>query len=194
MGIWYHKTEHSLIKKYASNAKLVDAKLLGPNNNSQSDRDWSLSLKNKRVLVIHPFTKTIEAQFKKRKLVWPQQPHLLPQFTLIPLKTPLAASVAQSPYASWQTGLEDLKSQMSSIDFDVALIGAGAWSIPLAAHAKHLGKVGIHTGGATQIFFGIKGNRWEKHEEPDFYNSAWVRPDDTETPSSADKIEKACYW
>nr|WP_162051116.1 MULTISPECIES: hypothetical protein [unclassified Lentimonas] len=83
---------------------------------------------------------------------------------------------------------------MANIDFDVALIGAGAWSIPLATHAKALGKIGIHLGGTTQILFGIKGKRWEKGGEPAYYNDSWVRPNAAETRSGVNKIESGCYW
>jgi chemotaxis response regulator CheB len=73
--------------------------------------------------------------------------------------------------------------------------GAGAWSLPLVAHAKSLGAFAIHLGGATQILFGIKGGRWDMHPEVSaFYNEAWTRPSLCETPQGIQKIEGGCYW
>ena len=46
--------------------------------------------------------------------------------------------------------------------FDVAIIGCGAYGMPLAAMLKQAGKQAIHLGGATQLLFGIKGKRWEE--------------------------------
>jgi hypothetical protein len=85
--------------------------------------------------------------------------------------------------------------QMSSIAFDCAIVGAGAWSLPLVAHAKLLGKWAIHLGGSTQILFGIKGGRWDTMPQISaFYNDAWTRPSAVETPSEIKKIENGCYW
>ena len=46
-------------------------------------------------------------------------------------------------------------------DFDIALIGAGAYGMPLAYKIKKMGKKAIHIGGSLQCLFGIKGSRWE---------------------------------
>ena len=194
LGIWYHRTEWRVIRQYAAQAQLCDYLVLSPEPGAHLSNYWTSYLTGKRVLVVHPFTQTIESQYLRRELIWPKYPHLLPEFELSTIKTPLAASITPSKYKSWHLGLEDLKKQMAQKDFDIALIGAGAWSLPLTIHAKKLGKVGIHTGGATQLFFGIKGNRWEKHQEPSFYNAHWTRPSSSETPENAHKVEKACYW
>ena len=42
-------------------------------------------------------------------------------------------------------------------NFDVAIIGCGAYGFPLAAKLKQAGKIVIHLGGATQLLFGIIG-------------------------------------
>jgi len=79
--------------------------------------------------------------------------------------------------------------------FDVAIVGAGAYSIPVLAHAKLLGKFAIHLGGAVQILFGIKGRRWDSHEIGSrFYNNYWSRPLEEETPKNTAIIEDSCYW
>ena len=84
---------------------------------------------------------------------------------------------------------------MSSRAFDVAIVGAGAWSLPLTAHARALGRIGIHMGGATQILFGIRGARWDDHPViAGFYNEAWVRPGPGERPAAHEAVEGGCYW
>jgi hypothetical protein len=88
-----------------------------------------------------------------------------------------------------------MQEEMRNKAFDVAIIGAGAYSIPLAVTAKRMGKFAIHIGGATQILFGIKGKRWDNHEiGKKFYNEYWIRPLKIETPDNANIIENGCYW
>jgi glycerol-3-phosphate dehydrogenase len=83
------------------------------------------------------------------------------------------------------------------IDFDVAIIGCGAYGMPLASKLKNAGKQAIHLGGATQLLFGIKGNRWENGyptKIATFFNDAWVRASAEETPQNAYTVERGCYW
>ncbi|MDG1302456.1 MAG: hypothetical protein P8R37_12810 [Opitutae bacterium] len=192
---WFLTGERATLKQYAPQAQLISTGPLYLNPiGSTNPGHWTQSLRNKKILVASPFTATIEDQFSRRELIWPGEYPLLPACTLKTLRVPLAASVTPSPYPDWLTGLEALKTQMTNCDFDVALIGAGAWSLPLATHAKTLGKIGIHLGGATQLLFGIKGKRWDKNGEPEFYSDAWVRPSSDETPETANIVESGCYW
>ena len=115
---------------------------------------------------------------------------------LITIKCPLSAGLQESPFASWTEGLRAMEKQMETTDFDVCLVGAGAWGLPLAVHAKRLGKVGIHMGGDTQLLFGIKGKRWDDNPgmSDKLYNEYWVRPSEEETPDNNAFIEGGCYW
>ena len=84
------------------------------------------------------------------------------------------------------------------IDFDVAIVGCGAYGMPLCAKLKQAGKQAIQLAGATQILFGIRGRRWD--EVPhfqyirDFYNEAWAYPGDQEKPKGYKTVEDGCYW
>ena len=48
------------------------------------------------------------------------------------------------------------------LEFDVSIVGCGAYGFPLANEIKKKGKVAIHLTGATQLMFGIVGKRWEE--------------------------------
>lgn len=81
------------------------------------------------------------------------------------------------------------------IDFDLAIIGCGAYGFPLAAKLKRAGKQVIHMGGATQISFGIKGRRWVENPRAEVkFNDAWVYPLKSETPQNCNAVEEHCYW
>ena len=84
---------------------------------------------------------------------------------------------------------------MDQRDYDIALIGCGAYGFHLAAHAKRRQKIGIHLGGATQMLFGIKGKRWENNPRSrGLMNAHWVKPADSERPEKFTLIENGCYW
>ncbi|MDG2333932.1 MAG: hypothetical protein P8Q97_06870 [Myxococcota bacterium] len=158
-------------------------------------RPWSAALAGKRVLVIHPFVDTVRSQYSKREALWPSEKDVLPEFDLETLRMPLSAGIVEPQEANWTERLHRMRGEMESRSFDVALIGAGGMSLPLAVHAKRLGAIGIHMGGNTQVLFGIRGRRWDN--DPAFlkyYNDSWTRPAAEETPEASRNIEDGCYW
>lgn len=192
LAVWYNPGEAQTINSYAPKAILSELRSLEP---YYHPHPWSQKLKNKKVLIIHPFTDSIQQQYQKRNDVWRDRSFVLPEFSLRTIKTPLHARIVKPQFKDWFETLDVLKNQMSEIEFDVAIIGAGAWSLPLAVHTKNLGKIGIHLGGATQILFGIKGGRWDNHKIiSTFYNDAWCRPSVSETPVQYQTVEQGHYW
>lgn len=190
LGIWFNPYEDKICDKYCKNSKITTLRNLEP---YFSDEPWSYYLKKKKVLVIHPFSQSIESQFKKRELLFNDR-NVLPAFDLI--SYPAVQSLGgNDDYKSWFDALEKMKNDISKIDFDVAIIGAGAYGLPLASYVKNIGKKAIHLGGATQMLFGVYGQRWAIN--PDFkniINEHWVKPTPNEKPKNAKKVENACYW
>lgn len=161
-----------------------------------SAHPWSETLEGRKVLVIHPFSKTIESQYHSHRRQLFDDPRVLPKFGgLATIQAVQTIAGNESQYADWFQALDSMKAAMDAIDFDVAIIGCGAYGFPLAAHAKRRGKCAIHLGGATQILFGIKGKRWDADPRISrLYNDSWVRPAPQERVSGADRVENACYW
>jgi hypothetical protein len=147
-------------------------------------------------VVVSPFEKSIRAQYQRREKVWAAKPDVLPEFDLRIVRCPqLAGLIDQPEYPDWFVALEALKRQLAVAPFDVAIIGAGAWSVPLAVYAKSLGSFGIHLGGATQLLFGIMGARWESYPQiAALRNNAWTRPSDEERPKKFRLQENGSYW
>ena len=157
---------------------------------------WTRLLKDKKVLIVSPFVETIKLQYTKKDLIWSN--NLLPNFELLTIYHPTSKAVSsyeQNPYVSWINMVQDIQQQIERVNFDIALIGTGASSLPLAAFIKSLGKQAIHLGGPLQILFGIKGKRWNDNRFMGcFFNENWVLPSKKETPDEFDKIEGGCYW
>ncbi len=155
---------------------------------------WSEALEGKTVLVIHPFEESITAQYKKRALLFKNQ-LILPNFTLKTIKAVQSVANNKSEFADWFQALEYMKNKINETEFDIAIIGSGAYGFPLAAHAKRVGKKAIHLGGAVQILFGIRGKRWDEHKFISrLINEHWKRPEKSEVPPNHIKHDGGSYW
>ena len=195
LAVWYWTMEPYMIKNYCKSSVLINPYSLEP---YYYESPWSKELEGKKVLVIHPFAETIREQYKKRKLLFANE-YVLPEFELITLKAVQSIGGVNDSYDNWFEALESMKNSISNCDFDVAIIGCGAYGFMLASYVKDLGKIAIHFGGATQLLFGIKGHRWTDHpkaypELNKMMNEHWVFPDVQDRPKAADTVENACYW
>lgn len=173
------------------------------------ERPWTLALKEKKVLVVHPFEETILTQYKIREKLFSHR-DVLPYFELITIKAIQSAAGIRPPYKDWFDALKYMEDQISIIDFDICILGCGAYGLPLAAHIKRMGKKSFHIGGGLQLLFGIKGKRWDdpKYGVEEFreysglmdesycslYNDYWIRPLKIDTPTTALKVDGATYW
>lgn len=155
---------------------------------------WTKALEGKKVLVIHPFEESILRQYEKRQYLF-ENKDILPEFKLRTVKAVQSIAGEKTQFNNWFEALEHMYEQAMCEEFDIAIIGCGAYGFPLAAKIKKAGKQAIHLGGATQILFGIKGSRW--NAVPDvakLFNEYWTVPLESETPLNAKKVENACYW
>jgi|694.fasta_scaffold10406_14 hypothetical protein len=185
--------ESKIIDNYKLNPILVNLNCLSP---LTSVDPWTAYLGNKKVLIIHPFVESIKRQLKKRTILF-KNPLFPRDFnpSFIKAIQSLADNKSYIRYKSWFAALEFMKSEIHKHDFDIALIGAGAYGLPLAYECSKLGKKAIHVGGALQLFFGIKGRRFiENTEIKKLINKHWIFPLKEEMPAGADKVEGACYW
>lgn len=192
LASWTVAGEAQILGRYCQSATLVD--VISLHYPFFIADPWSRALEGKKVLVISPFVDSIRKQHDRYETLW-DDPHVLPKFELLTLRVPLSAGLVEPVDADWTSALERLKGEMSQLDYDVALVGAGAFSLPLTVHAKQAGRVGIHLGGPLQILFGILGGRWTWN--PDFkrfIKDTWIRPSEEETPKTAGLIEGGCYW
>ena len=187
--IWNYRNhflkEFKLVKKFPNVKYLSRTFYVGCFN-----EPWIKSLKGKKVLVVHPFKKTIESQHKKREKLG-----ILPKlksFEVIKAVQTIAGN-KDPRFETWFDALDYMKKEIDKKDFDIAIIGCGAYGLPLAAHVKSIGKQSIHLAGKTQLLFGIKGKRWDN--DPGIsYTKDWISPLDEDKIQNYKKIEEGCYW
>ncbi len=160
-----------------------------------SENPWTKELRGRKVLVISPFESSIRKQYQKREKLFKNQ-DILPDFELYTLKAVQSlGGICEEGYKDWFEALEVMMQQIEKIEFDIALIGCGAYGLPLAAKVKRMGKVAVHMGGDLQMLFGIMGKRWEKNPTVQkIVNEYWIYPERSERPEFADMVEDGCYW
>lgn len=157
---------------------------------------WTEALRGKKVLVVNPFTDTIGKQYQKREKLFIGK-RFLPEFELVLYRSiQTAGGETCDRFADWFEALESMENEIKRLDFDIALVGCGAYGFPLSASIRRMGKQVIHMGGVLQILFGIKGNRWMKKSSTvkPYMNDAWVWPSDKETPRDVNLIEGGPYF
>lgn len=159
---------------------------------------WTSCLKDKKVLVVHPFVDSIKEQYAKRKHLF-SNPEVLPVFKeliLIKAVQSISNNGMNTGFNDWFEALQYMENEIDCHDYDIAIIGCGAYGMDLAAHVKRQGKIAIHLAGWTQMLFGIYGNRWlnDQPKYAHFINDYWVRPKKEERPKGAESVEKGCYW
>ena len=192
LGVWTTEMHDYLVDTKCRNDVQITA--LDNLEPFRTDNPWTQALKGKRVIVVHPFKETIESQYARREKLY-SNPLMLPEFELRVIKAvQTIAGQQDSRFLEWKHALNYMYEECIKEDFDVAIIGCGAYGMPLASMLKRKGKIAIHLGGATQILFGIKGGRWDNNSISQLYNDYWVRPLASETPQNANRVEKGCYW
>ena len=180
------------LKDYFVQAKRITLPSMEP---YFSINPWTHALKGKRVIVVHPMVDTFKKQYKIIDKIWPDG--MMPDFELLTVKAVQSLAGEPTGFKDWFEALDWMKYEIGKAEFDIAIIGCGAYGFPLAAYVKRLGKKAIHMAGATQLLFGVRGRRWGKDpNQPftNFMNEYWVRPDDSEKPINAIMVEGACYW
>mgnify|MGYP005764391005 CR=1 FL=1 len=192
VGCWFNRQEDALLKRYGSESLILSTiRSLEP---YYFEKPWSKALEGKKVLVINPFDSTISNQYRNHRKELFEDKSVLPEFELKVYKSvQTIGDCVDTRYSTWFEALNAMAEDISKIDFDIALVGCGAYGIPLCVKIKEMGKQAIHMGGATQILFGIKGKRWMNHAIiSGLFNDYWCFPSGEEQPQTT-KGPKA-YW
>jgi hypothetical protein len=194
MGVWFNPYEDVICNTWCRDAEPVELGCLEP---FRFSNPWSVRLAGHTVLVVHPFAESIRKQYAEKRRLLFADPDVLPDFELKTVKAVQSLAGSKVEFATWFDAYRHMCDEMARVDFDICLIGAGAYGLPLASFAKGLGKQAIQMGGATQILFGIKGRRWEElygDSTAKLFNRHWVRPLESETPANKERVDKGCYW
>jgi len=159
---------------------------------------WTHYLKNKKILVIHPFIKSFKKQLNNDFQIFKDKPLFdkNQQFIFYKCYQTIAGNhIHNDWYETFTLMCEDIK----NIDFDIALLGCGGYGLPLCHFIKNdLNKSAIYIGGGLQLLFGVFGGRWENSE---FWKKIieenkckFIKPTEDEICKNSVTIENNCYW
>lgn len=204
LAAWNLRMEEYMLKRLAPNANVTNLKYIEPwqiYHDASNIIPWTNYLKGKKVLVVHPFVNSIKFQYENnREKIFSNlgvvEGEFLPKFELICYKSIQSINcVHEDRFPTWVDALKHMIKECSQLDFDIALVGCGAYGFPLSAELKKIGKCVIHMGGSLQLLFGIKGVRWDSHPViSKMYNEYWIRPDEIEKAQGFENVEDGCYW
>ncbi|MCX7869313.1 MAG: hypothetical protein N2322_05110 [Terrimicrobiaceae bacterium] len=192
IGLMHSPFEAEVLRRWCPRAFTCELQDLEPYYNPLP---WSSALEGLRVLVVHPFAETISRQFAERREKLFEDARVLPRFELLTLKPPQTLCGNTAGFSSWSEALGRTRDQIAGLGFDAAIVGCGAYGLPLGAFIKSLGRPCVHMGGAVQTLFGVIGARWlEKNPVLLYVNSHWRRPAEHERPPNWEQAEGGCYW
>jgi hypothetical protein len=203
-GAWYKplaEVEWRYLQQYSPQSRRIPLRSLEPYY-SMPDMSWFQALDGQHVAVVSSFAESMANQVQHLSKIWPQNPCLIPpriQWSFVrSYYCPTTANghcAWPSSIQSWQDAVGMLESQVLASGARIVLIGCGGLAMPLALRLKRQGKICIVLGGAIQLLFGLKGHRWINHPFiSQLFNTSWKRPNHTEHPRNAHKIEGGCYW
>lgn len=200
---FYQFCENYFINHY-TDKEIIISENAGIFQICQLEDVWTKNLKGKKVLVVSPFEDSIRHQYQKRELLFPGKEEILPEFELLTYRSLMTiGDMKDERFETWFDALEFMKKEILSMDFDIALLGCGAYGFPLAAELKKAGRQAVHMGGILQILFGIMGKRWDgtrngtevniQKDIAKYYNENWIYPLEGK-PKEASKVEYGPYW
>jgi hypothetical protein len=150
-------------------------------------------MNGKKVLAISSFDGLIQKQYSSGN-VYKIYEKFPPLSDLSTVKFPYCF-LNNGPHENYFETLDAVFEEIKKVDFDIALLGCGAYGHMLC-HRIHseLGKDAIYIGGSIQTIFGILSKReLESSKLP--VNDYWITdiPEEYKPPNYK-QIENGCYW
>ena len=122
---------------------------------------------NKKILIISPFSESVKEQYKnKNNLI---KNYTFPNFELITYNTPITyndtkdlSHIDDSCGNNWIEQSIKMCNDISEINFDIALISAGSYTMYLGNYiSSNMGKQSVYLGGVLNVIFNIYGKRYD---------------------------------
>lgn len=203
IGTFGTRIEGQLVRTHRLPGMLIPYKAMEPDRSVPADDAacYLPLLRGARILIVAPFADLLRERANERTFerIWSR--------TGKRWFHPAHVESVEFPYgfdpatqARYPTALDLcdwIRGRIDAHDFDVALIAAGGLAIPLAAHIKRSGRIGISLGGHLQVLFGVLGQRWRSRESwaQRYFNDAWIdMPERYRPPGWQQLTDGGAYW
>ena len=159
----------------------------------ESSYRFAQLFENKRILIITSHADTIQQQLDSGKQF--HKTPIFPESATLQVYKSVQQNAKSNDDQSWKVHIEKMKVELAQLaedsPYDVVFAGCGGFGMILSNYLhKELKKSVVYVGGALQLYFGVKGNRWKDVE----YTDDWVYPKDDDVPLEPEICESACYW
>lgn len=158
---------------------------------------WMSALNGKRLLIIHPFAKTLQKQITQFNKLFPDRLWFKDcEFQFIQPPITLAGNHEGLDWQDHYNSFISSPSFRELKDFDIALVAAGGYGMLISNHIyTSLNRSVMYIGGALQLFFGVIGKRWFNNKNIlKLTNDDWIRPLKDDKPLNFTRVERGCYW
>jgi len=203
LGLFGTDSEPAIVRHHRLGCRFVHFSALEPDRSTPADDSlcYLPHFRGQRLLLVAPFAELLRQRAERDTFerVWAR----------IGKRwfAPAAVAAVEFPYAFeaetqalFPTVLDlgaEICRRIDAVDFDVALIAAGALGIPLAAHVRRAGRIAISLGGHLQVLFGVLGERWRHREEwrRRYFNEAWIDMPERYKPQNWRELtDGGAYW
>ena len=126
--------------------------------------DFKVFAQNKNVLIVSPFSESIQFQYKRKDVILKQYSY--PDFELVTYDTPITYNNEDDALNyidtnNWLEQCEKMENDIMKLDFDIALLSCGSYAMYLGnVISKKMNKKAIYIGGVINVFFNIQGKRY----------------------------------
>ena len=205
LGLFLADQEEKIIKENELKALFIPYQFTEPDRSIPSSESncYLRFFEGKKILFISPFADLLKSRANKdtfeavwlsigKKWFWPSEVNAYE----IPYSYVTSVNTYKK-YTNSMTLFDSICTNIKEVDFDVAFIGAGALGLPIAAHLKNQGKIGISLGGHLQVLFGIGGGRWSKDEfwTTNYINHHWIEMPKKYHPENKSILtDNGAYW
>lgn len=161
---------------------------------------WTHYLKGKKLLIVNPFVDSFNKQLDKGfKIFRSPSANVFSDDQEFVFYKSFQTIAHNHLHEDWYETYEIMCTDISKIDFDIALLGCGAYGLPLCDFIKStLNKSAIYIGGGMQLFFGVMGARWEANEMWKKIiadnGTEFIRPSENEQIKNMKLVDDGCYW
>lgn len=203
LGLFGAPGEAALIRHHGLSCRFVAFKDMEPDRSSPADesRCYLPHFRGRRLLLVAPFADLLRQRAERDTFekVWARtgKPWFHPS-SVLAVEFPYAFEKAtQARFATVLDLRDEIAARIDAVDFDVALVAAGALGIPLAAHIKRSGRIALSLGGHLQVLFGVLGKRWRDIASwrRSYFNEHWIDLPERYRPTDWEQLtDGGAYW
>jgi hypothetical protein len=155
-----------------------------------------------KIAIISSHKASIESQIRENRLGGLFEKPILPlgassDFTVIKPPVQLGES---SDGRSWREHFEEFKErvrrELTEKRYDIVFVSCGGYGMPISDFIyTELKTSVIYVGGPLQLYFGVRGKRWETNPKiKGYFREGWIDVKKEDIPVGVHHVEGGCYW